>query len=442
MYIFTTLAQSLTMENSMTTSIVLKTWTIICTITLLCFAENEIRNWEVTLGTDEIRSHVTATTLSPDEKYGISCIYSSNSSVKAIVWDMENGDSLFSLEGHTSTINAVAFSPDGKKILTGSHDSTAIVWDSKTGKRLYTIDGHKNDNFDYNSVVSVAFSPDGSTFATASRKSVKLWDNNSGTLIKTIDGCGHVTFFPDGKRILTMYTDEAGINSYWIKMKIWDIESGEVLKQFGEAGDIGALALSPDGTTIATGDWSNSLKLWDVESGQMVTEFRPDTFFYFDDVCFTSEGNKLLTSSNGEGQPLTLWNISKENKISKHSSFDFNARCVTLTSDNKTILAGGPSKVASLKMPKLTAIINTPITTSKKMRITSNTTSLTLYFPTNIHRSQIQLFTTSGRLVKSYSMQNGLTHTLDIKESFSKGIYLYRISSENSVNIVTGKISL
>ena len=67
------------------------------------------------------------------------------------------------LGGHTAAITAVAFSPDGTRVLTGSQDNTAKLWDAQTGKEILSLPGHTQE------VTSVAFSPDGLSVLTSSR---------------------------------------------------------------------------------------------------------------------------------------------------------------------------------------------------------------------------------------------------------------------------------
>jgi hypothetical protein len=86
------------------------------------------------------------------------------------VWDAASGTELFPLKGHGSLITSVRFSPDGRRILTGSGDTTAKLWDAVNGKELLTLKGHDRDTF------SVAFSPDGQRIATGSSDTTaKVW---------------------------------------------------------------------------------------------------------------------------------------------------------------------------------------------------------------------------------------------------------------------------
>jgi hypothetical protein len=104
----------------------------------------------------------------------------------------------------------VAFSPDGKRVVTGSEDRTAKVWDAELPREteIVTLRGHSED------VMSVAFSPDGKRVVTGSRdKTVKVWDAESGQEILTLrghsDAVGSIAFSPDGKRLATTSLDGA-----------------------------------------------------------------------------------------------------------------------------------------------------------------------------------------------------------------------------------------
>ena len=79
------------------------------------------------------------------------------------------------LRGHREDVNCVAFSPDGRRVITGSSEDLGIIWDAATGKRITTTGRHTNN------VHSVAFTPDGRRVITGEREElVMMWDAATG----------------------------------------------------------------------------------------------------------------------------------------------------------------------------------------------------------------------------------------------------------------------
>ncbi len=101
------------------------------------------------------------------------------------------------LEGHSSEVTSVEFSPNGGLLASASWDNTIRLWDPHTGEHLRTLEGHSSF------VTSVAFSPNGGLLASASSdEAIKLWDPHTGDCLRTLEGHSSgvisVAFFPDG----------------------------------------------------------------------------------------------------------------------------------------------------------------------------------------------------------------------------------------------------
>jgi WD40 repeat protein len=103
------------------------------------------------------------------------------------VWNATGGAELAVLGGHDGFVESVAFSPDGRRIASGSRDNTVRVWNATGGAELAVLRGHDG------SVEGVAFSPDGRRIASMSNDgTVRVWDAQLGACLEIMHGTGDV----------------------------------------------------------------------------------------------------------------------------------------------------------------------------------------------------------------------------------------------------------
>jgi dipeptidyl aminopeptidase/acylaminoacyl peptidase len=164
------------------------------------------------------------------------------------LWDVETGSEIAHFSGHRELFTALAFSPDGRRIASGSSDNTVRIWDADEGIQLIELIGHERG------IKAVAFSPDGRRLASAGGRADTSEDS----------------FFPLGG---TAPAEE--ISSWCLAsdsaVRVWDLDSGtEIVRFEGHCDTVVSLAFSPDGRLIASGSDDESTKVWDAESGSQI----------------------------------------------------------------------------------------------------------------------------------------------------------------------------
>jgi hypothetical protein len=185
------------------------------------------------------------------------------------MWDVKTGELAWFARGHVSGINAVAFAPDGKRLASGSWDKTVVVWDTAARQektRLLMVPALV--------VRSLAFAPDGQTLAIATGPGdprirqpgeIKLWDVATETVRTTLRGHGRtvtsLAYAADGQTLVSGSADTT--------VRFWDLATHrEYAMLKGHKAAVGfeglGVAVSPDGTWLATISFDHTIKLWKV----------------------------------------------------------------------------------------------------------------------------------------------------------------------------------
>ncbi|KAH8758829.1 WD40-repeat-containing domain protein, partial [Hyaloscypha finlandica] len=294
-------------------------------------------HWNAALQTLEGHtSSVNSVAFSPDSKQVVSG--SCDETVR--LWDTATGALLQTLKGHSSSVNSVAFSPDGKQVVSGSHDQTVRLWDAATGVLQQTLEGHSGN---IASVASVAFSPDSKQVVSGSwDRTVRLWDAATGALQQTLEGhssyIASVAFSPDSKQVVSGSWDKT--------VRLWDTATGALQQTLeGNSGYITSVAFSLDSKQVVSGSNNETVRLWDTAIGALQQTLEGHTSI-IDSVAFSPNGKQVVSGSHDK--TVRLWDTATgalQQTLEGHSSY---IASVAFSPDSKQVVSGSWDKTVRL----------------------------------------------------------------------------------------------
>ncbi|MDQ2904317.1 MAG: WD40 repeat domain-containing serine/threonine-protein kinase [Chloroflexota bacterium] len=264
---------------------------------------------------------VNALAWSPDSKR----IASGASDGQIHIWNAHTGDRFFTCKGHKGPVYTVAWSLDGKRIASGSRDGTVRIWDAADGREILSYGGHTSY------VHAVAWSPDGVRIASASSdKTVQVWEvsnsSNSSIYRGHSDGVKTVVWAPDGKRLASGGKDK--IVRVWqaprFKGSSFFTNLFSYRGQFecpGYSSRVDAISWSPDGRRIVSGQANGAAQVSDTGNGHPGYCYRGHSTPVY--TAAWSPSSKFVASGSRDGT-VHIWNATSGNRLftyANHSSF-------------------------------------------------------------------------------------------------------------------------
>jgi WD40 repeat protein len=264
----------------------------------------------------------------------------------------DNGAKLWTATGrllfrlsHGAWVNCAAYSPDGRTVVTGCMDATVRLWDTATGKLIRSLPGRPGPGF-AGGIQCVKFSADGQILAS-SDPAVSFWDAATGTKIGELQTPGGLQvyamdFSPDGETLATAsfgavhlwdvetrtetrdWIDTALFDSISYSpngrvlyvssadtVELRDAETGaRIASLSGHAAQVGSVALSADGLTLAVGYWDGTVRLWDTAARSQTRDLQGGGGI---SAALSPSGKVLATAAVGDG--VWLWDVTKMREI-------------------------------------------------------------------------------------------------------------------------------
>jgi WD40 repeat protein len=254
------------------------------------------------------------------------------------VWDLTSGKEERQFKGHTAVITGLELTADNKLLISSSQDGTIRVWDFARGEELRQIKGGW----------AISPSPDGRTLVTGAGL-MTLWDIHTGEMLRQLDkkkdaGIGSAIVSPDGKLL-------AAGRAYPHEVILWDVEHGaELLRLKDFARALTALAFSRDGKMLATGsggykrpgvdftDYLVELKLWSLPDGKLLHSFTGHTF-YVNGLAFSPD-NQVLASASGDFS-TRLWDVKTGRELDRFIGHGPEVTGLAFTPGGQTLCSSG-----------------------------------------------------------------------------------------------------
>jgi WD40 repeat protein len=233
------------------------------------------------------------------------------------------------LARHTQYVASVSWSPDGRRLASGSADGTVKIWNPVTGRQLVTLYGHRGGI-----ITSLAWSPDGRRLASAgySDELIRVWDTDTWQEVATLGKAAvfRLSWAPDSRRLVSAQSNQ---------IRVWDAETGRQIRlRESPVHSIQAVTWSPDGTRIAVAGDGPRILLWNVEANR-------DTMLSSGHKAFIQSlawdtTNRLLASSDEDGW-LRLQDTHQEKEIAAWRGHSGQVRELRWSPDGRSLASGG-----------------------------------------------------------------------------------------------------
>ncbi len=273
---------------------------------------------------------------------------------------VENMEKVHTLKGHEKVIEALAFSDDGKQLVSGGDDTSIRMWNVEDGKagRILNPDYKTDKEGSYKQVLSVAFSKDGKFVLSGDAGGhIRAWDPVKkddafvigseahkrgrvasvayGSDTQLIYSCGE-----DGVVLVSPGHDAAGKEVAGITQKRFDSKAG------GSDAALTAMALTPDGNYLLTGSVDTTIRVWDIKTSKVIRIY-PGHTATVNAITMSPDGRTFVSVS--DDQSVKVWTLAVADE---HENFEEHKGIVwssALSPNGKLIASGGADRTVIVR---------------------------------------------------------------------------------------------
>jgi len=257
--------------------------------------------------------NIVSLAFSPDGKL----LASGNSGLKdgipgrILIWDVFSGKQIRVIKGRGQLGPVIGFSSDGRNLISAWGGRTIQIWNVYTGEKLGEYLGHSSY------IESMTISPNGKTLATCGglNKTIIISEFETGKNLRILAGNAarieSVALSRNGQ-FLACASDTSRISDYY-SVKLWNLYTGRIIREFKSYSEVNSIVFSPDGHALACVYDDNSIKLWDTKSGTGFCQLTGHTDLVTS-VCFDYENSIIVSGS--KDKTIRIWDLHTGKEIS------------------------------------------------------------------------------------------------------------------------------
>lgn len=276
-----------------------------------------------------------------------------------LVWEWQSESYILKQQGHFDSMNALAYSPDGQRVITAADDGKVKVWDLQSGFCIVTFNEHSSG------VTACEFAKKGNVLFTSSLDgSVRAWDLIRYRNFRTFTAPTRLSFSsvvvdPSGEVVCAGSLDSFDIH-------IWSVQTGQLLDQLsGHEGPVSSLCFAPSGDALVSGSWDHTVRIWSIFGRTQASEplqLQADVLC----VAVRPDSNQIAVSTL-DGQ-LTFWSVAEatqetgvdgrrdvsggrktsDRRTAANVAGTKFFNCISYSTDGSCVIAGGNSKYICL----------------------------------------------------------------------------------------------